>query len=294
MEIGKRKLTIIVILSLTLILFVLTVNHKGDNHKVDKLICDFSIFPELQYSDMVAVEGGTFMMGAQSESQMLPNYDSEVYGDESPIHQVTLDDFYIGKYEVTERLWRYVMSYNGITADGSAITPCLSDNQETANYLPVVTISYDDIVNIFLPRLNKITGKQFRLPTEAEWEYAARGGRKSQGYKYSGSNNVDDVAWYWDNSPYTTHQVGTKQPNELGLYDMSGNVNEWCSDWYSYSYYSSSPTTNPTGPTTGSYRVLRGGSWYDLVQFCRVSNHSGYSPDYRVNSIGFRLAHSLK
>lgn len=298
-KIDKRKLTIIVILSLTLILFVLIVNHKGD-----KLICDFSIFPELQYSDMVAIEGGTFMMGAQKENQILPNFDSKAESDESPVHQVTLDDFYIGKYEVTQQLWKYVMTYNGETADGEIISSCYTQeslnndssllSQGKGNYYPIYEVSYDDIVNIFLPRLNKITGKQFRLPTEAEWEYAARGGNRSQGYKYSGSNNIDDVAWYWDNSSNTTHPVGTKAPNELGLYDMSGNVWEWCSDWYGSSYYSSSPSTNPTGPSTGSYSVGRGGSWGSSAGYCRVSIRGIDYPDYRSLKIGFRLAISLK
>ena len=171
-------------------------------------------------------------------------------------------------------------------------------SQGKGNYYPIYEVSYDDIVNIFLPRLNKITGKQFRLPTEAEWEYAARGGNRSQGYKYSGSNNIDDVAWYWANSSNTTHPVGTKAPNELGLYDMSGNVWEWCSDWYSdwygSSYYSSSPSTNPTGPSTGSDRVGRGGSWGSSAGYCRVSIRGSDDPGYRYSSIGFRLAISLK
>ena len=136
-------------------------------------------------------------------------------------------------------------------------------------------------------KLNAITGKTFRLPTEAEWEYAARGGSKSKDYKYSGSNNIDDVAWYDGNSSYKTHEVGTKAPNELGLYDMSGNVWEWCSDWYGE--YSSSTQTNPTGPTSGSYRVLRGGSWDSYAEFCRVSYRSSYTPADRYSYNGLRL-----
>ncbi|MBR3766219.1 MAG: SUMF1/EgtB/PvdO family nonheme iron enzyme, partial [Muribaculaceae bacterium] len=135
----------------------------------------------------------------------------------------------------------------------------------------------------------KITGKTFRLPTEAEWEYAARGGNKSKGYKYSGSNTIGDVAWYNSNSSAMTHQVGTKAPNELGLYDMSGNVWECCSDWHDENYYSSSPSNNPTGPTSGSYRVDRGGSWGNNARSCRVSYRDRSTPDYRDCYYGFRL-----
>ena len=223
--------------------------------------------------NMVKVEGGTFTMGATSEQG------NEVYSDEKPAHKVTLSDYHIGKYEVTQEEWKAVMGTN--------------PSRFTGNNKPVERVPWNDCQE-FIKKLNLLTGLQFRLPTEAEWEYAARGGRKSQGYKYSGSNNVDDVAWYDYNFSETTHQVGTKRPNELGLYDMSGNVYEWCSDWYSSSYYSSSPTTNPTGPTTGSFRVRRGGSWLNDAQYCRVSRRDDYDPDYRYHFIGFRLAYSLK
>ncbi|MBQ9077932.1 MAG: SUMF1/EgtB/PvdO family nonheme iron enzyme, partial [Muribaculaceae bacterium] len=159
------------------------------------------------------------------------------------------------------------------------------------NY-PAYYVSWDDIVDVFLPRLNRITGKEYRLPTEAEWEYAARGGSKSRGYKYSGSNTLDDVAWYLDNAGSTTdnygsHPVGTKQPNELGIYDMSGNVHEWCSD--RYGSYSSESQTDPTGPSTGSRRVFRGGNWHYPALHCRVWIRSNYDPDRRSDIIGFRL-----
>ena len=253
---------------------------------------DFDIFSTLQKDEMIAVEGGTFTMGATSEQGS--DYDS----DELPTHQVTLSDFYIGKYEVTQQLWEYVMKYSGTAADGSTMSEFASDvwlgsnpssSYGVGDYYPAYYVSWEDIVNIFIPRLNKITGKTFRLPTEAEWEYAARGGNKSKGYKYSGGNTIGDIAWYVSNSSAKTHQVGTKAPNELGLYDMSGNVYEWCSDWYSSSYYSSSPSTNPTGPTSGSYRVYRGGSWGNIAQYCRVSLRFSSTPDYRSDYNGFRL-----
>ena len=269
--------------------------------------------------NMVLVEGGTFMMGAQNttppsynwqgiQTPESYNYDSGADPQESPVHKVTLNDFYIGKYEVTQQLWKYVMTYSGTTVSGDVLyaipNPWLGENPSSeygvgTNY-PAYYVSWEDIVNIFLPRLNSITGKTFRLPTEAEWEYAARGGKKSKGYIYSGSNIIGDVAWYRVNaydvgsssSNYGTHQVGTKAPNELGLYDMSGNVSEWCSDWYGS--YSSSSQSNPTGPTSGSSRVDRGGSWYNIAQGCRVSyrDYSG-NPGTRYNNLGFRLVLSI-
>ncbi|MBR5333016.1 MAG: SUMF1/EgtB/PvdO family nonheme iron enzyme [Muribaculaceae bacterium] len=258
---------------------------------------DFDIFSALEKDEMVYVEGGTFMMGAQSSSSSSSNYDPDAYSSESPVHQVTVGDFYIGKYEVTQQLWEYVMKYSGTCADGSTISAYASDVWLDSNpssscgvgdYYPAYYVSWEDIVNIFIPRLNKITGKIFRLPTEAEWEYAARGGNKSKGYKYSGSNTIDDVAWFISNSS-TSHQVGTKAPNELGIYDMTGNVWEWCSDWYSSSYYSSSPSTNPTGPTSVSYRVCRGGCWGGYAQICRVSYRTYYYPGNSYPNLGFRL-----
>ena len=153
---------------------------------------------------------------------------------------------------------------------------------------PVEKVSWNDCQE-FITKLNNLTGKNFRLPTEAEWEYAARGGNKSKGYKYSGSNTVGDVAWYDSNSSSRTHDVKTKQANELGIYDMSGNVYEWCQDRYGSNYYSSSPETNPTGPTSGSSRVLRGGCWDFIARSCRVSDRGSGIPDFRYNYIGFRL-----
>ena len=219
-------------------------------------------------ANMVYVEGGTFTMGATSEQG------SDVNEDEKPTHSVTLSSFSIGKYEVTQAEWQAVMGSNPsfFTSD---------DN------LPVEQVCWDDC-QTFITKLNALTGKTFRLPTEAEWEYAARGGNKSKGYKYAGSNNIGDVAWYDSNSGSKTHAVGTKQPNELGLYDMSGNVYEWCSDWYGS--YSSPSQTNPTGASSGSNRVNRGGSWFSFAWYCRVSFRYCSSPGNRDDYLGLRLA----
>ena len=263
----------------------------GNDSKFTAIDIDnVDIFDSLSYDEMVKVEGGTFTMGATAEQGS--DYDS----DELPTHQVTLSDYYIGKYEVTQQLWEYVMSYSGTCADGSSMSAYASDvwlgsdpssSYGVGDYYPAYYVSYYDIVDIFLPRLNKITGRTYRLPTEAEWEFAARGGKQSKGYKYSGSDNIGVVAWYTGNSGGKTHQVGTKEPNELGIYDMSGNVWEWCGDWYGS--YSSSAQTNPTGPSSGSSRVLRGGGWYSGAWSCRVSYRGGNDPSYRSNNGGFRV-----
>ena len=216
---------------------------------------------------MVRVEGGSFTMGATSEQG------SEAKSDESPVHRVTLSTYYIGETEVTQALWEAVMGNN-------------PSNFKGAN-LPVEQVSWEDCQN-FIRELNRMTGKRFRLPTEAEWEYAARGGNKSQGCKYSGSNAIDKVAWYTDNSGNKTHEVRTKSPNELSIYDMSGNVWEWCQDWY-HSYYASYQT-NPSGPSTGSNRVFRGGGWSIYARNCRVSFRNSYTPGNRSYYLGLRLA----
>ena len=215
--------------------------------------------------DMVRVEAGTFTMGATPEMEYPDDW-------EKPTHRVTLtNDYYIGKYEVTQVLWQAVMGNNPSKFKG--------DN------LPVEQVSWEDCQK-FLSKLNRITGKTFRLPTEAEWEYAARGGNKSRGYQYSGSNNLSDVAWIRDNSGKKTHAVGTKQPNELGIYDMSGNVWEWCQDWYGE--YSSSSQINPTGANDGFRRVYRGGSWNNEVWGCRSSCRYDYTPGL-CGYLGLRL-----
>ena len=217
--------------------------------------------------EMVKVEAGTFMMGATPEMEK-PN------SDEKPLHQVTLiNDYYMGKYEVPQALWEAVMGSNPSKYKG--------DN------LPVETVSWNDCQE-FISKLNSLTGRKFRLPTEAEWEYAARGGKKRRGYQYSGSSNITDVAWYDGNSGSKPHSVGTKQANELGIYDMSGNVYEWCSDWYGS--YSSSSQTNPTGADSGSSRVYRGGCWYYNARVCRLSFRLDGTPDFRYFNLGLRLA----
>lgn len=218
--------------------------------------------------NMVYVQGGTFMMGARAD-------DSDAWDEEKPAHQVTLSSYYICKYEVTQALWVSVMGSNPSYFEG--------DN------LPVECVSWNDCQQ-FISKLNALTGLHYRLPTEAEWEFAARGGNRSRGYKYSGGSTLSDVSWYDANSGSTTHHVGTNSPNELGLIDMSGNVWEWCSDWKGN--YSSSAQTNPAGPSSGADRVLRGGSWYDDAGGCRASCRFSGAPDDRFNNFGLRLVRS--
>jgi formylglycine-generating enzyme required for sulfatase activity len=215
--------------------------------------------------EMVSVKGGCYQMG-------------DTFGDgesdEKPVHEVCVDDFYIGKYEVTQGQWKAIMGNNP-----SSFSSC-GDN------CPVEQVSWNDAQD-FINRLNQKTGKNYKLPTEAEWEYAAKSGGKSE--KYSGGNDIDSVAWYDKNSGSKTHPVGTKQPNGLGLYDMSGNVWEWVNDWYDKDYYKNSPKDNPKGPGSGTNRVLRGGSWYDDARHSRAANRSGLDLGGRGSDLGFRL-----
>ena len=236
---------------------------------------------------MVLVRGGTFTMGA-------PTSDTEAESDERPTHQVILSSFYIGKYEVTQKEWSAMMGSNPSHFKG--------------DYLPVEGVSWDDIVGTsgnsevingiryhedgFIHKLNEATGKKFRLPTEAEWEYAARGGNQSKGYLYSGSNSVKDVAWYSSNSNGRTHEVGTKSSNELGICDMTGNVWEWCSDWYGS--YTSATQSNPAGPSAPLAHVLRGGSWKYSAKSGRISSRDDATSAYHDNNLGFRLACSAE
>ena len=218
-------------------------------------------------NNMVRIEGGTFMMGATLEQ----GGDTDI--DEKPVHQVTLSTFSIGRYEVTQEEWEAVMGSSPSVFKGAK--------------KPVEKVSWRDCQK-FISELNAITGKDFRLPTEAEWEYAARGGNSSLGYKYAGSNNINSVAWYEGNSGDQTHNVGTMRPDELGLYDMSGNVWEWCSD--RYGKYDSSSQTNPQGAAYGNNRVIRGGSWRGDARNCRVTIRFYNKPDGSSGCLGFRLA----
>ena len=228
---------------------------------------------------MIKVKAGTFTMGATEEQ-------TGAYDNEKPAHQVTLTkDYYLGETEVTQALWYAVMGQKP-SSDGTA----WSSSYGLGDDYPAYFISWNDCQK-FITKLNQLTGLTFRLPTEAEWEYAARGGNKATTQTlYSGSNTIDDVAWYLYNSSSSTHIVAGKSANALGLYDMSGNVWEWCSDWYSRSYYSSSTQTDPTGPTGGSSRVLRGGSWYSSATYCRVAIRSDYAVTDRDSYFGMRLA----
>ena len=228
---------------------------------------------------MKLVEAGTFTMGATSEQ-------TEAYDWEKPAHQVTLTkDYYLGETEVTQALWYAVMEQKP-TSDGYKWTSTLGIGD---NY-PAYYISWNDCQE-FITKLNQLTGLTFRLPTEAEWEYAARGGNKATTQTlYSGSDEINDVAWYKSNSSSSTHEVAGKAANALGLYDMSGNLKEWCNDWYGSSYYSSSPQTDPTGPSSGSYRVLRGGNWDDLATTCRVAYRDNNSVTFGSGIFGMRLA----
>jgi formylglycine-generating enzyme required for sulfatase activity len=214
--------------------------------------------------EMVEVEGGTFQMGSSSSGET----------NEVPIHSVTLSSFSIGKTEVTQGQWQAVMGNNPSGFKGDT--------------RPVEQVSWEDCQE-FVVKLNRLTDKQYRLPTEAEWEYASRGGNKSRGYTYSGSDTLDEVGWNWDNSGSEPHAVGQKRANELGLYDMTGNVWEWCNDWYGSDYYGQSPSSNPQGPSSGSHRVTRGGSWNNLAQYCRSAIRNFNSPSHRFNDLGFRL-----
>ena len=224
--------------------------------------------------EFVFVEGGTFWMGATSEQG------SDSIYNEKPVHQVTVGSFYIGKYAVTQAQWKSVMGDNRSYFKGDD--------------LPVETVNWYEVQE-FISKLNEQTGKNYRLPTESEWEFAARGGNKSRGYKYSGSNNPYDVTWNAGNSDGKTHPVGTKSPNELGLYDMSGNVWEWCNDWYdNYDNYKNDSQIDLMRPLSESDRMFRGGSWYVEARGLRVSARGHGWPGNASSDLGFRLACSSK
>jgi formylglycine-generating enzyme required for sulfatase activity len=261
---DMKKNTLITIMAIATLLsavFVLLLLNRGN----DSPPHDETNEPAIE---MVFVQGGVFTMGCTEEQG-----DDCVEG-ENPAHQVTVSDFYIGKYVVTQAQWKAVMTNNPARFKG--------DN------LPVESVSLNDVQE-FINRLNAQTGKLYRLPTEAEWEFAARGGNSTMGYKYSGSNTVDDVSWYKDNSANATHPVGTKSPNELGIYDMNGNVYEWCNDWYGM--YTKSAKTDPTGVSSGSHRVIRGGGWSSTAKYARAASRYISTSESRNSNLGFRLAY---
>lgn len=235
----------------------------GDSSKgfVEDADCDLGL-------NMIFVEGGSFIMGNT------PEQGNDNNGYSNPAHSVTLDSFYIGECEITQEQWLKIMGDNPSHFEGPN--------------LPVECISWRDAQK-FCAKLSLMSGKKYELPTEAQWEYAARGGKLSQGYKFSGSSIPETVAWTSVNSNKSTQPVKTKTPNELGLYDMSGNVWEFCSDWLSDSYYRNSPEHNPTGAASGSFRVMRGGCWGVLESSCRVSCRWGVKPAYRDSFLGLRV-----
>lgn len=217
---------------------------------------------------MIRVQGGTFQMGSTKGKS-----------NERPVHTVKLSSFSISKYEITQKQWREVMGKDN------------NNYHKNCDNCPVDNVSWND-ANRFIQTLNKKTGRNYRLPTEAEWEYAARGGQKSKNYTYAGSNNINEVAWYSKNSNRKTYKVGSKQPNELGLYDMSGNVYEWCSDQYDKNFYKNSPTSNPQNSNSGNrYHVLRGGSWFNYAKYCTSTARRTNTDDNEYTMNGFRLVH---
>lgn len=220
-------------------------------------------------STMVFVNGGTFSMGSNNGK-----------ADERPVHEVILNDFYIGKFEVTQQVWRAVMGSD--TLSSSDCTNC-----------PVYDVKPEHI-DVFITKLNQLTGKHYRLPTEAEWEYAAIGGKASKGFKYCGANRLDSIAWYAPNSGMVTHPVGLKQPNELGLYDMSGNVWEICVDWYQRNFYKISPSNNPCQTKKRMFRLVRGGSWRSEEQRCQSRERNIDVRDHHISNCGFRLVLEIK
>lgn len=228
--------------------------------------------------EMVHVEGGTFTMGNDAPRGLKVNYDAS-----RPEHRVTVGDYYVGRYEVTQAQWQAVMGENPSYFQAGGYAAGVGDS------LPVERVSWT-AAQQFCTLLSQMTGRRFRLPTEAEWEYAARGGAKGQTFSYSGSNKADEVAWYKGNSQLTPHEVGSKQPNALGLFDMSGNVWEWCYDYYDKDYYKKSPEDNPDGPSKGSDRVYRGGCWTSGFDDLRMTSRHSFSQNKEYGMIGIRLA----
>lgn len=245
--------------------------------------------------ELITVKGGVFQMGC-TEGQ------SNCETDEKPVHSVTLDDYQISKYEITNQQYANFMNEIGAKSNGShngVEYIDLDDNDCQVKYVEGLFVAIDGKKNFPVIEITWYGAKAFcehysgRLPTEAEWEFAARGGNKGTTNTYSGSNSIEDVAWYSGNSEGSTHMVGAKSPNELGIYDMTGNVWEWCNDWYDKEYYSNSPQKNPQGSSSSTFRVLRGGSWFFQAEHCRITNRAVSVPDQSYNGNGFRFVKSL-
>lgn len=227
---------------------------------------------------MIRVDGGTFQMGATSEQG------SDTASDEKPIHNVTLDTFYIAECEITQAQWQKIMGTTIYDQYDKAKSSW--GTRGVGDSYPMYYVNWNE-AQVFCQELSSITGRRYRLPTEAEWEYAARGGNKAAGTLFSGGGLIDAVAWYYGNSDSSTHPVKQKRANPLGLYDMSGNVWEWCSDWHDS--YSSSSQSNPTGANSGWEKILRGGGWYSGADRCRVSYRAEYEPSNHFGDSGFRV-----
>ncbi len=267
---------------------------KDSGELVSSIVKNVEVVENPVPEGMALIEGGSFMMGSA-------NGDAH----EQPIHEINLASFYLGKYEVTNAEYCEFLNSEGNQEEGGANWLNINDQN----------CQIEEVDGIFAPLSGKenypvimvswygarayCEWKGGRLPTEAEWEYAARGGKLANNYQYAGSDSLDVVGWYWDNSENAdndisegkgSHPVGEKLANELGLYDMSGNVFEWCNDWYGEDYYSNSPSDNPTGPEEGTLRVLRGGCWYGIPFYCRVAFRGYYFPEYSYFDFGFRLA----
>jgi formylglycine-generating enzyme required for sulfatase activity len=219
---------------------------------------------KVDYFEMVYIQAGTFKMGNDTGEKM-----------DKPAHDVELDEFWISKFEVTQAQWKDIMGENPSSFQG-------------CEQCPVENVSYEDI-QLFITKINEKTGYTHRLPTEAEWEYAARGANLGKGFKFSGSNTINEVGWYWDVAGQKTHPVGQKKPNELGIFDMTGNVAEWCSDWYEDNYYTQSPKKNPKGIESGVLKAVRGGSWEMDSKRSIVWHRNNNIPISRNEAIGFRL-----
>ncbi|MFO7864126.1 MAG: SUMF1/EgtB/PvdO family nonheme iron enzyme [Salinivirgaceae bacterium] len=240
---------------------------------------------------LITVKGGSFEMGCTGEQ-------SGCQSDEKPAHTVTLADYQISKYEITNQQYADFMNEVGAESNGSyqGIEYLDVDDKDCqikhtgGQFVPVGSKKNFPVVEITWHGAKAFCEYYGgRLPTEAEWEFAARGGNKATATLYSGSNNIEDVAWYSGNSGGSAHPVGTKSPNELGIYDMTGNVWEWCNDWHNDDYYSNSPQKNPQGSSSGSFRILRGGSWFFKAEHCRTANRAVSVPDQSYNGNGFRF-----